>query len=92
MRAGERIAAGIASPNRDEARFPEADRFDITRSPNRHIAFGRGVHFCLEDNIALGSLLQRCRDTQVDTATALEAVPRTGVFDPRRLPVTFTPV
>ncbi|HSK00694.1 MAG TPA: cytochrome P450 [Kofleriaceae bacterium] len=51
--AGRRIAEGdkvivyLPSANRDEAVFPEPDRFDVARSPNHHLAFGHGVHFCL---------------------------------------------
>jgi cytochrome P450 len=42
--AGRLVVAWIASANRDEARFPEADRFDLARRPNPHVAFGAGVH------------------------------------------------
>jgi cytochrome P450 len=64
--AGELVLALIGSANRDPAHFPDAGRFDITRDPNPHLAFGHGIHFCLgaalsrlEARVALGDLLAR---------------------------------
>ena len=44
---GSVVFAVIASANRDERQFPNADALDVTREPNRHLAFGQGIHFCL---------------------------------------------
>jgi hypothetical protein len=44
---GRKIAALLGSANRDPKAFAAADAFDITRDPNKHIAFGAGIHFCL---------------------------------------------
>lgn len=44
---GSTVIVGIASANRDETVFPNPDEFDITRTPNRHVAFGMGIHYCL---------------------------------------------
>ncbi|HXR34851.1 MAG TPA: cytochrome P450, partial [Candidatus Binataceae bacterium] len=52
IKAGDRVVIWNASANRDEAQFPEPDRFDITRSPNEHVALGHGEHFCLGANLA----------------------------------------
>lgn len=56
----------LISANRDEQAFERADELDITRSPNKHLAFGKGIHYCLgaplarlEGKIALDSLLAR---------------------------------
>lgn len=98
LRAGDRVAAWIGSANRDEEQFPDAARFDPARSPNRHLAFGHGVHFCLgaplarlEAAEALGALLRRCRDVRLAPGTVLQPVVSTVVFGPRQLPLRFTP-
>ncbi|MFN8558258.1 MAG: cytochrome P450 [Dehalococcoidia bacterium] len=69
---GELVYAVIGSANRDERQFPDADALDITREPNRHLAFGQGVHYCLgaplarlEGQIAIGTLVQRYPSLQL---------------------------
>ena len=64
--AGKLVLAVIGSANRDPKYFVEPDRFDISRDPNPHIAFGHGVHFCLgaplarlEARVALTEFLGR---------------------------------
>jgi cytochrome P450 PksS len=64
--ARSQVLAMLSSANRDPAVFPDPDRLDLARSPNRHLAFGLGVHYCLgaplarlEGKIALRALSQR---------------------------------
>jgi len=63
---GEQITAILGAANRDPSQFPDPDRFDITRTPNRHLAFGMGIHICLgaflartEARIAFGEISRR---------------------------------
>jgi cytochrome P450 len=52
IRAGQKVVVSFTSANRDEAVFAEADRLDIRRHPNPHLAFGYGPHFCLGAHLA----------------------------------------
>ena len=60
------VYAVLASANRDERQFSEPNTLELSRQPNRHVAFGQGIHFCLgaplarlEGQIAIRTLLQR---------------------------------
>ncbi|MCH8621436.1 cytochrome P450 [Undibacterium sp. TS12] len=73
--AGSRISLCIGAGNRDPQQFPEPDRLDISRNPNRHLAFASGIHQCagmflarLEGRVAISRLLARFPDYQL-TAT-----------------------
>jgi cytochrome P450 len=66
MPQGTYIHVGIGAANRDPAQFPDPDRLDIRRHPNRHLAFATGIHACagmslarMEARVAIGALVQR---------------------------------
>jgi cytochrome P450 len=86
----------VGAANRDPQRFPHPDRFDIARDPNRHVAFGHGIHFCLgaalarlEARIALSDLLSRFESFQY--AGDGPWLPRDGLIahGPANLPIRF---
>ena len=52
LAAGDRVALIYPAANRDPSVFDDPDRFDISRDPNPHVAFGHGAHFCLGANLA----------------------------------------
>ena len=91
--AGSVMVLLTASGNRDERRFPDADRFDIRRRIDHHLAFGYGIHFCmgaalarLEGRIALDEVLRRFPTWEVDWDHAVQARTST-VRGWERLPV-----
>jgi cytochrome P450 len=90
---GSAILLLTASANRDDRKFPDADRFDIHRAIDRQLAFGYGIHFCLgsalarlEGRIALEEVLQRFPTWEVDWDNAVQARTST-VRGWERLPV-----
>ena len=98
MRPGELVLAMVGSANRDANQFADADRFDITRDPNPHLAFGHGIHFCLgaalsrlEARIALTDLLGRLDGLELATTDPWPPRAALHVHGPARLPVRFTP-
>jgi cytochrome P450 len=52
LRRGEMVGLLYGSANRDPRAFDRADEFDVGRAPNRHLAFGAGVHICLGAQLA----------------------------------------
>ena len=49
---GDKVVVWEGSANRDELVFDRADEFDVSRSPNPHVGFGHGLHYCLGANLA----------------------------------------
>jgi cytochrome P450 len=67
MPKGAYVHIGIGAANRDPVQFPDPDRLDLARKPNRHLAFGTGIHACagmslarMEGQVAIGRLVARC--------------------------------
>ncbi|GAA3724857.1 cytochrome P450 [Streptomyces tremellae] len=98
--AGEPVLIGLASADRDPARFAEPDTFDIRRTAEGgagHLAFGHGIHFCLgaplarlEAKVAIGTLLERAPDLALDRAAERpEWLPGLLIRGTRRLPLRW---
>jgi cytochrome P450 len=97
IRAGEMVIVMIGSANRDEQIFEHADELDITRLDNKHIAFGKGIHYCLgaplarlEGQLAIGTLLRRMPNLRLAVEPQL-LVRHQGILVHalEALPVTF---
>jgi cytochrome P450 len=86
----------LGAANRDPAVFSEPARFDITRDPNPHLAFGHGIHFCLgaplarlEARIALEAVLSRLPGLALDPGSRLERMDSTIVYGLKALPASW---
>jgi cytochrome P450 family 142 subfamily A polypeptide 1 len=98
LKAGQKVLLLYPSANRDEDVFDDPFRFDITRTPNDHVAFGFGTHYCLGQALArleLRVLFDRMLDRLPDLRLVDEAEP---VYRPanfvsgyENMPVAFTP-
>jgi cytochrome P450 len=96
LQPGDLVLPVYAAANLDPRQFPEPDRFDIRRTPNRHFGFGHGIHFCLgaslariETTIAVTRLLKRFPTLVRDRSQELELRPSAFVYSLRRYPVVL---
>lgn len=97
IQRGELVFVALASANHDEAVIACPEQLDITREANRHLAFGKGIHYCpgaslarLEGQIALSTLLQRMPDIHLTVSSEdLEWQPGIMMIGLRRMPVAF---
>jgi cholest-4-en-3-one 26-monooxygenase len=94
IRVGERVALWLPSANRDEAIFDDPYRFDIERSPNEHVAFGRGEHFCagahlarLELRLMLKTLLMRIE--HIELRGKVERLKSNVIAGIKHMPIRF---
>ncbi|MGW2404816.1 cytochrome P450 [Streptomyces sp. NPDC001739] len=88
------VMANLATANRDPDRFADPDVFDVTRSPNPHLTFGHGIHFCfgaplarLEARIALRQLMDRFSALAIPCRDEVELQNPAVIVSVRRLPV-----
>ncbi|MFJ1454825.1 cytochrome P450 [Nocardia sp. N2S4-5] len=93
--AGESVLLSYVSANRDEDVFDDPFRFDIEREPNKHVAFGFGVHFCLGAGLArmetstfLTELLPRLRSIELNGEPELSATTFVGGL--KHLPIRYS--
>lgn len=95
IREGDKVVMWYVAGNRDDAVFAAPDRFDVGRTPNDHLAFGFGPHYCLgaslaqlEARLLFTELLQRFPDIQ--SAGPIERMRANHIAGTKHLPVRFT--
>jgi cytochrome P450 len=93
---GGRVVAWIGSANHDENQFPHPEKFELERSPNRHLAFGHGIHYCLgaplarlEASIALEAMLDCFERIELAPNTNLSRIPSNLILGLESLPMIF---
>ncbi|GGN30450.1 cytochrome P450 hydroxylase [Lentzea pudingi] len=96
--AGDSVIVSLSAANRDGSAFPDTDDLVLDRSPNHHLAFGQGIHFCpgaalarIELQIAVGTLVNRLAGLRLAVPfDDIEWIPAALARGTNHLPVTFT--
>jgi cytochrome P450 family 142 subfamily A polypeptide 1 len=94
LREGDRVLLLYESANFDDAQFDEPDRFDVARSPNEHVAFGFGSHFCLGAHLArleLHTVFDRMVSRLPGLELASDGPPPRSITGISEMPVRFRP-
>jgi cytochrome P450 len=96
IRQGQLVQLSIASANRDSTHFPDAERFDFSRTPGRYVSFGMGPHGCLgaalareEASMALATLFRRMPGLRPDASQPIQWYRNAGNRGPITLPLLF---
>lgn len=96
IQAGQQVFCWMASGNRDSAKFANSETFVVDRTPNPHLSFGFGVHFCigaplarLEAKILLGLVLGSMKNIRLAPGADLTPLTAAVMFSVKELPVVF---
>jgi cholest-4-en-3-one 26-monooxygenase len=96
IKEGDKVCMYYTSANRDEDVFPNSDRFDVGRTPNEHLAFGAGQHFCLGSNLArleirmmFEEILKRIPDFELNGE--VRRLQSNFINGYKTIPIRFTP-
>jgi cholest-4-en-3-one 26-monooxygenase len=96
IRQGQQVVLMYPSANRDPEHFVDPERFDVTRHPNQHLAFGFGTHFCLgaalarlEIRVFFEEFVRRVRSLRVKPGTEVVEMPNSFVYGLKRANMEF---
>ncbi len=98
IHTGDQVLLMYASANRDDRVFEDPERFDVTRDPNPHVAFGFGTHFCLgaqlarlEIRVMFEEVLARLPDLRLAPGASVDRTHSSFIRGIHHMPVEFTP-